>query len=235
MHLNATLIRRRCFQALGGLDESFRRSEDYEFMLRLTRRFSGVTVTQRIIHVRRHDGVRGDANIQHSVRERHLVHFDFDARAFEMVRRDVPIGAYIGKPDDTLSEQECFEAWFVRAATMARHGVWQGFREDIRECGRRTKANRPLVTEDMAMKLSGVFSRADTIEACLRESGYPGWVVSRFICELGKSAIRPIVRGFYYAARDAYADGSKWLTIRCVGFAVATIVWGFVVESRLRK
>jgi hypothetical protein len=80
-----------------------------------------------------------------------------------------------------------------------------------------------------------VFSRSDTIEAGLREAGYPGWVAKEFICELGKGAIRPIVRGFYYAARDAYADGSKWLTIRCIGFAIATIVSGFEVKSRPRR
>jgi Glycosyl transferase family 2/Glycosyltransferase like family 2 len=234
MHLNATLIRRRCYPALGGLDESFRRSEDYEFMLRLARRFKGVNVMERITSLRRHEGERGDAQIRHSARERQLVHFDFDVRSFEMVRRDVPIGAYISKPDETLSEQECFEAWFVRAATMARHGVWQGFREDIRECGRRAKDGNPLVTQDMADKLSKVFSRSDTIEAGLREAGYPGWVIGEFIGALGKGAIRPIVRGFYYAARDAYADGSKWLTLRCIWFAIVTIASGFVANARRR-
>ena len=173
MHLNATLIRRRCYQELGGLDESFGRCEDYEFMLRLTRRFKGVNVMERIIKLRRHEGARGDATIRHSAGERQLVHHDFETRAFEMVRREVSIGAYIGKPGETLSEQECFEAWFVRAATMARHGVWRGFREDIHECGRRTIGNRFLITKDMATTLSRVFSRSDTIEAGLREVGYP--------------------------------------------------------------
>lgn len=232
---NATLIRRRCYKALGGLDESFRRSEDYEFMLRLTRRFKGVSVTERIINVRRHEGVRGDAQIRHSARERQLVHFDFDVRAFEMVRRDASIGSYIGKSDDTLSEREHFKAWFVRAATMARHGIWQGFREDIRECGRHTKEIDPLITNDMASKLTSVFGRSDTIEAGLREAGYPGWVVKEFVGELGKGVVRPIVRGFYYAARDAYADGAKWLAIRCIGFAFSTMISAFLVGSRPRK
>ncbi len=235
MHLSATLIRRRCYLALGGLDESFRRSEDYEFMLRLTRRFKGVSVMEYITSLRRHEGERGDAKIRHSARERQLVHFDFDVRAFERVRSDAPIGAYIGKPDATLNESECFEAWFVRAATMARHGVWQGFREDIRECGQRAKGNNPLITKDRASKLSRVFGRPDVIEAGLREADYPGWLVKEFIRELGQGAIRPIVRGFYYAARDAFADGSKWLAIRCIGFAIATIVSGLVVKPRSRK
>jgi hypothetical protein len=234
MHLNATLIRRHCYQAMGGLDERFRRSEDYEFMLRLTRRFKGVSVAQRIINVRRHEGARGDAQVRHSARERHLVHFDFDARAFEMVRRDVPIGAYIGKPDEALSARECFEGWLVRAATMARHGVWHGFQDDIRECGRRAQGDDPLLTKDMAQKLTRVFSNYEAIDAGLREDGYPGCVVTEFIRALGKGAVRPIVRGFYYAARDAYADGFRWLAIRCTGFAAATILSGVVVRLRPR-
>jgi glycosyltransferase involved in cell wall biosynthesis len=228
MHVNATLIRHRCFTALGGLDESFRRSEDYEFMLRLTQRFRGISVLQRITSLRRHDGERGDAQIRHSARERQLIHFDFDVRAFERVRREVPIGAYIGKPDGNLTEQECFDAWFVRAATMARHGVWQGFRKDIHECARRTKLNNVLVTDSDLNKLTAVFSRSDTIEAGLRERGYPGWIVRAFISAVGRGAIRPIARGFYYAARDAYSDGSRALALRCMAFAL----WTFTITAR---
>lgn len=235
MHLNATLVRRRCYEALGGLDESFRRSEDYDFMLRLTRRFSGVSVAERIFNFREHDGVRGDASVRHSARERHLVHFDFDARAFETVRRDVPLGAYIGMPDAKLSPRETFEAWFVRSATMARHGVWQGFREDIRECERHVPRAGPRLTKDMALKLTRVFSNYESIDAGLREAGYPGWVVRAFIRAVGTSAVRPIVRGFYYAARDAYADGFRWMAIRCLAFAAGAILSGWVVPFRRRS
>jgi hypothetical protein len=230
MHLNATLIRRRCYEALGGLDERFRRSEDYEFMLRLTRRFRGVNVPRRIISLRRHEGARGDSGIRHSARERQLVHFDFDAQAFETLRRETPLSAYIGERADTLGPQQCFEAWFVRSATMARHGLWEGFAEDIQECGRRRPQDCPSLTESMASKLMMVFSRADTIEAGLRKPGYPGFIVNAFLGALGTEAIRPIARGFYYAAREAHADGLNWLSLRCVVFAVNALMRGLLLK-----
>jgi glycosyltransferase involved in cell wall biosynthesis len=229
---NTTLVRRRCYDVLGGLDESFRRSEDYEFMLRLTRQFRGITVPARIVSVRRHEGERGDAGLRHSARARQLVHFDFDARAFEALRRDVPLGAYVGKTHQPLSRKETFDAWLVRAATMARHGVWLGFSEDIRECARHRTRDAAALSRPMASKLTAVFSRSDTIEAGLREPGYPHSIVKEFIGAIGASAVRPIVRGFYYAAREAWEDGSRWLALRCLGFAFRTVFAGLIVTRR---
>ena len=87
---------------------------------------------------------------------------------------------------------------------------------------------------DMAQKLTRVFSNYEAIDAGLREDEYPGWVVVEFMRTLGTDAVRPIVRAFYYAARDAYADGSKWLAIRCAGFAVVTILSRLVIRLRPR-
>jgi len=84
-----------------------------------------------------------------------------------------------------------------------------GFQDDIRECGRRAQGDDPLLTKDIPQKLTRVFSNYEAIDAGLREDGYPGWVVTEFMRALGKGAVRPIVRRFYYAARDAYADGSR--------------------------
>jgi hypothetical protein len=94
--------------------------------------------------------------------------------------------------------------------------------EDIRECGRRAQGDDPLLTKDMAQKLTRVFSNYEAIDGPSRRR-YPGWVVAELMRALGKGAVRPIVRGFYYAARDAYGR-FRWLAIRCAGFAVATIV-----------
>lgn len=226
LSLSATLIRKDCWMEMHGLNEAFRRSEDYEFMLRLTRRFRGVSVPERVIAVRRHEGDRGDATIRHSERERQLVHFDCDVRAFEIVRRDTPLGAYIGIASDVMKDEEIVQASFMRAVTMARHGVWHGFRQDVRECGQQSRELRVPLSGESLSRLTAIFGRADVIEAGLRETGYPLWVVKACIAEFGGGAVRPIARGFYYAARDAYSDGHPLLAIRCLVFAIQTFLLG---------
>jgi hypothetical protein len=118
---------------------------------------------------------------------------------------------------------------------MARHGLWEGFAEDIQECGRRRPQDSPILTKAMASKLTMVFSRADTIEAGLRESGYPGCIVKPLLGALGTEAIRPLVRGFYYAARDAHADGLNRLALRCIGFAINALILGLLLKLRPKQ
>jgi len=219
---------------MGGLDERFRRSEDYEFMLRLTRRFKGVSVAQRIINVRRHEGARGDAQVRHSAGERHLVHFDFDARAFEMVRRDVPIGAYIGKPEEALSARECFEGWLVRAATMARHGVWQGFKTIFANVGGAPKGmilSLPRISRRNSLGYSATTRRSTQ---AFGKTGIPDGLSLSSCAHLARV---PFARSCgasttQHGMRMQTVPG--WLAIRSAGFAVATNLSGVVIQLRPR-
>lgn len=228
MHLNATLVRRWCFDSLGGLDESFNRSEDYDFMLRLTRNYSGISVPHRVITLRRHDGDRGDAATRHSARERSLIHAQFDRRAFEKARKEAPLGSYIGNTDATLSPSEHAEAYLVRALTMARHGLWQECREDLLAITR-VEGNPGVPTSRLEL-LSNVFGNTQAIEFGMQTAGYPRAMLKMFFANLGAPACRPIARGFYWAARTAKADGEYGMALRCLGYAISA----FMLAGRWR-
>ena len=55
-------FRRDCLKTIGGYDESFHHSEDYEFILRLTRHYCGVRLSNPIFINRQHHGIRGPAH-----------------------------------------------------------------------------------------------------------------------------------------------------------------------------
>jgi hypothetical protein len=56
-------VRRRCFETTGGFDESYVRCQDYEFSLRLARRFPGVAVDRPVFVHRIHAGARNAGGV----------------------------------------------------------------------------------------------------------------------------------------------------------------------------
>ena len=94
---NASIVRRECYDTVGFLDESFKRSEDFEFLLRLTARFDGVSVASPVLHFRDHAGLRGDATSLHGIAVRDRIHYRMEQRMFGALRGKVPIERYAGR------------------------------------------------------------------------------------------------------------------------------------------
>ncbi|PFG63451.1 glycosyl transferase family 2 [Thioclava sp. ES.031] len=55
------MVRRAAYEAVGGFREDLMRSQDYEMILRLSRRLPGVQLDQIVFHHREHEGARGEA------------------------------------------------------------------------------------------------------------------------------------------------------------------------------
>jgi hypothetical protein len=223
--LNASLVRRRCFEEVGYLDESYRRAEDFEFLLRLTARFDGVSVPARVLQFRDHAGLRGDASSQHSIALRDRVHYQMEQKIFRALRGRISIEHYVGKKaGDPLTHDEQFDAWLLRSISMAAHGLWSAFDDDIRRCGELRAERDVPISQGRAMLLSRGFSHwygyVDEHGKCR----FPKRSVACAVSALGCDFIRPIARGFYWAARYAREDGEKWLMMKCLGFAIATLM-----------
>lgn len=224
---NASIVRRRCYDEVGFLDESFKRSEDFEFLLRLTARFDGASVPTPVLHFRDHAGLRGDATSLHGVAVRDRIHYTMEQRMFGALRGKVPIERYAGKAIGApLTHEERFDAWLVRSISMAAHGLWAAFDEDIGHCGALNREIPAPITAHRARLLSQAFSHwyayVDERDRWLS----PARSVRRAISALGSDAVRPIARGFYWAARNAYADGKRWVAMRCAAFAARTLLSG---------
>jgi len=231
--LNASIVRRRCYEELGYLDESYRRSEDFEFLLRLTGRFDGVSIPARVLRFRDHTGPRGDASSQHSVALRDRVHYQMEQRMFRALRGRVPIERYVGKKaGDPLTHDEQFDAWLLRSISMAAHGLWSAFDDDIGRCGAlRAKKDVPI-SQKRAMLLSQGFSHWYGYVDEHGKWAYPKRSVAAAVNALGRESVRPIARGFYWGARYARQDGEKWLMMKWLAFAVATLMSGAVAKPR---
>lgn len=232
--LNASLVRRGCYEELGYLDESYRRSEDFEFLLRLTARFDGVSVQARVLRFRDHTGLRGDASSQHSIAVRDRVHYQMEQRMFRVLRDRASIEHYVGKKaGDPLTHDEQFDAWLLRSVSMAAHGLWSAFDEDIRRCGELRVERDVAVSQRRAMLLSQGFSHWYGYVDERGKCRFPRRSVAHAVSALGRDSIRPIARGFYWAARYARQDGERGVMLNCLGFAAATLVSGRTVKARM--
>jgi glycosyltransferase involved in cell wall biosynthesis len=221
---NASIVRRRCYEDVGYLDESFKRSEDFEFLLRLTARFDGISIQSRVLQFRDHAGLRGDASSQHGIAVRDRIHWQMEQRMFRALRGRVAIERYAGKKaGEPLTHEERFDAWLLRSISMAAHGMWSAFDEDIRQCGTIRAEKDVPISAQRARLISQGFSHWYGYVGKDGKSVFPRDSVACAVDALGRDAIRPIARGFYWAARNARADGERWLPLRCIGFAIGTI------------
>lgn len=209
----ATLIRRHCYEALGGLDQDLNRAEDYDFLLRLTQRFRGVCITQKIFMYRQHEGDRGDESNRHSEADRDLVHLQFDQIIFQKLRKEIALNAYIGKPAKaSLTDPEKFEALLNRAVSMGRHGLWDDFMKDIQLCHKYKPNKNYSLSTQQKQNISGLFSRYIAVEAGMKIKGFPYNCIDETVHALGKEAAKPMARGLYWALQEKRTNGMPLVT-----------------------
>lgn len=122
---NAMLIARRCYDAIGPMREDLIRSQDHEYMLRLSRRFTATPVTEPIFYWRRHLGPRGAGGgkmfgVERLNRNWHL----YRQKIFIDVHRDFPLTDYLPQARLSAFPGNEREARLTRAVVMACHGLW---------------------------------------------------------------------------------------------------------------
>jgi glycosyltransferase involved in cell wall biosynthesis len=61
VHQGSTLVRRSAYEAVGPFSSLYRRSEDYEMLVRLARKFDCIATDEVIFLQRQHQGVRADS------------------------------------------------------------------------------------------------------------------------------------------------------------------------------
>ena len=122
----AALIRRRCYEDLGGLDTAQERSVDYEFLLRLARLSPGLGVARVTMIVRLHEGMRGSARTRHESGERDRVHLAFDQMAFRKVCANFDLADYLPRGEAAAPPEGRArrEALILKGVAMARRALW---------------------------------------------------------------------------------------------------------------
>jgi glycosyltransferase involved in cell wall biosynthesis len=161
------LVRRSVFDEVGPFNEAMIRSQDYEMLLRITRRFSGVDVDSVVFHQRQHAGIRGTENAPVAKGKVEATWIKYDDLIFSRVYETYPLSEYLPTPrDGDLSDAEARYALLERSCIMARKGMWSRSAADLKEYAGLVCAKGPFAIErserPILRRFFGPFSYADS-------------------------------------------------------------------------
>lgn len=89
------LVRSDCYRAVGGFDPALIRSQDYDMMLRLSRRYPGTAVDKPTFIERIHEGDRGGASDRHKASDRYWRWLHYDQIIFRRLWRELDLSEYL--------------------------------------------------------------------------------------------------------------------------------------------
>jgi hypothetical protein len=216
--MQSALIRRARIHALGGFDERYARSQDYEFVTRLVAACSGVRVGQPIVVWRSHDGPRGPRHDRHDGTLRERVWMDAAATLGKDLRRRLPLAAYLPGESATavLPMPDLRRALLQRMAVMASKGLVRELVEDLHSAARLAGPGPALRQEEaIACREVGNFQffRMRLLDA-------PDRLVASLCqaadCATGRAIVACVARGLLHAARHRERSGrERRVMVRC--------------------
>lgn len=122
----ATLVRRRCYEAVGPFDTNLVRSQDYDMLLRLSRAFEGVYVDRVLFHQRHHQGDRGPSSHRISGLEVWDRQGTWDDKVWDKAFAANTLADYLptGRRERELTPGDEMQALFRRSNFMGRRRRW---------------------------------------------------------------------------------------------------------------
>jgi len=139
----ATLVRRSAYEAVGEFDERYERCQDYEMMLRLTRRFSGVPVRRVLLNQRHHAGERGPRHARFKASRNREVWTKFNRMIFREIYATHRLEEFkVPGAPVPLQPPHVVLALIQRSAVMARKGLWDEATADLSAASQVARADR---------------------------------------------------------------------------------------------
>ncbi len=120
------LVRTDCYRALGPFDEKLVRSQDYDMLLRLSRRYTAAPVDAVTYYYRRHDGTRGSNSDSFAIDAISDRWIKYDRIIFERLHRDLELWEYLPnlQAKGVLTPPERRHALIRRFVIMMRYCLW---------------------------------------------------------------------------------------------------------------
>lgn len=128
---HGALVRRHCYARVGGFDERFLRSQDYEMFVRLALACDGAYVDAVVFDQRKHDGARGPATLLHAAANSEEIWQRYDRMIFEANAERLGVAAFAAMFEGTGGELVERAALLQRSCTHARHGLWPAAIADL--------------------------------------------------------------------------------------------------------
>jgi len=135
--MQGMLVPVRCLTEVGLFDASMLRTQDYDMMLKLARRFRGASIDAITFVHRNHGGARGPGASLHDEQMRHAVWHEYDRKLFRRVRSELRLAEYLPRNtgtdiEDNLDTEKEFDALYQRAVVMFKRGLFAEAGEDVR-------------------------------------------------------------------------------------------------------
>jgi hypothetical protein len=129
--LQGALVRTGCYREVGPFREDLLRSQDYDMLLRLVRRFPVAFLDKPTYIARRHGGARGPAALRHAAEEREQVWARYDGLLGQHLRREAALGDFLSPPaGEVLTQEQTRQALLNRMSVMASKGLAAEMIED---------------------------------------------------------------------------------------------------------
>lgn len=170
----AMLVRRSCYEAVGPFDTQLLRSQDYDMVLRLARRFPVARITEAVFDQRQHDAVRGPAVLQQQPTSSILLWQRYGEHIFRRIHAQYDLTEYLPPAERSAKAAE-YRALVRRAGLMGRRGLWDLALADLKRA--RTLFPQALTEADAAIFKSALPPRTPS----------PIWIPQRELMKMVKS------------------------------------------------
>lgn len=206
------LVRRAAYDAVGRFDERYFRSQDYEMLLRLARRFEGVD-THRVVYAQRvHNGARGPAGHEVAASAVTQAWQRYDAMTFRAIHASHGLREYLPRNAPILDDAGEALALLRRMTIMGRKGLWDLAAGDLTAFAAvARRAERTRLTSGEAAFLRTILDGWSYGHAGL--AGPEGAAFLATLAGLGDPALagairRAIIQPLPYILRTGLADPS---------------------------
>jgi glycosyltransferase involved in cell wall biosynthesis len=220
------LVRRAVFDAVGPFNEALVRSQDYEMLMRITRRFSGVDVGSILFHQRQHSGPRGSATSPVAKGKVESAWIRYDDMIFSHVYATYPLSEYLAdRNDGELSPSEKRSALLERACIMARKGMWSHAAADLKAFSALLRSSAELsVTPSESATLQRFFGPYSYADHKLSESGAFFYVLRnslpvRVRWTIAANLLAPILGELRYSIRNGHVRYFLGTARKCIVFS----------------
>jgi glycosyltransferase involved in cell wall biosynthesis len=164
------LVRRQCYAEVGPFDNSLVRSQDYDMLLRLSKKYKAAQVDHIVFRQRQHDGPRGSAGLQIPGDEVWQRQASFDEIVIDKALKNSVLADFGGIREHASVPFSRFErnaALLERARVLARRGRAHLAYQDLKEAMRDKEALSLLDKDDLETIAS------ELVKHLLKESTVP--------------------------------------------------------------
>jgi glycosyltransferase involved in cell wall biosynthesis len=203
-HQSSMLVRTSCYREVGPFDPQLLRSQDYEMILRLGRRFKARGIQKPTICFRQHAGVRGSASDRFEASQATSKLRRYDRIFMARFRKELDLEEYLpkrfrGKP---LQPTDKRRAYLQRATVMARKAMFAEMLEDLQLALAQAGSTPPLTPSERAIIARGMTSLRSG-ETPLSDRHFMDAVRATCRGRIGREVMVEIGRGLYWRAQFA--------------------------------